>query len=386
MSSSFPALGFDPAPGDPEEVARAARHVGRVAGEFERLAGELARLSDVSAAWRGGAALAFAESAAVLPRQLAGAAAAFAATSTALSAWSAEVTALQADARAVERRAAAAQQRVQAAREAAAAAADPLGLWRGDAPVALHGPAVTEALEDLRAARVEGERVREQARASARVAAAAVRAAAREAPPAPVLERLARWADAPFGIPLGQTVRDHEDLFLLVADAATVGSAVATVIPPFGVPVAAALGGVALLSHATVAAYADGSVQDIALDAAGLATLGATRVAHAGALAARAAERGVPVTEKLPPLWALRGPVGEGELRWRLTKLEFDGGGAAISAAGVQDVARRRTGPPPAPPPAVRGTPAQRRAQAAERAAARRALHELLVVPLSTPR
>jgi hypothetical protein len=334
VSADFPALGFDPAPGDPDEQALIARSFGRAAGELDRLATVVARLCEVSASWRGGSAEAFARSVSGLPERLRAASSAFGHASVRLSAWSVELVGLQAEARAIEREAAAAVYRLDVARAGLDAAT---GGWAGTTSVAREAhPAALDAVADLRRAQARGSVLQERAQAGARVVAVALREAARTAPQAPLLARLGQVARSPAGVPLAAWVRANEEELSVAADAATVVAVPLALLPPAGPFVAAALRGVALGSHSATAAYADGSVKDVGMDVAGFATLGVARVASAGAASARGAGR-VSVAARRDAM-----------------RRRADEAGSALTTVGLFDVAARRLGGPPTAPPADR--------------------------------
>lgn len=267
MSAGFPALGFDPAPGEPEECGALAREHRRAAAELDRLAAEVARLPEAVATWRGAAAAAFTAALAPLPGQLRDAAQALASTGARLSAWAFELEQLQERARATERIAAAALERV---REAVAGA-DVVDVW--------------EAEEDLRRAVQQADAVRAAWRAGGRRAASAVDAAAAAAPPLPE--------------GLGELVWQHRHGISWAADLSSMASFPVAFAGPVGAVAGAALGTAGLAGHALLAAYADGATSDVVLGASVLGLGGASSAVRplaaspAGDVAVRAAERGL---------------------------------------------------------------------------------------------
>jgi hypothetical protein len=109
----FPALGFDPAPGEPEAVSSGAEAGRRFA---ERLASDVATLRRMSASdWIGDAGDRFRDKVKDLPRDLDRSRAAYDATSRALTEYAGELSAAQRQARSLEEEAAAALRQMQAA-------------------------------------------------------------------------------------------------------------------------------------------------------------------------------------------------------------------------------------------------------------------------------
>lgn len=264
MSGPWTGLGFDPAAGEPEDVRRCARQHARAAAELDELASQLATVGEVSASWRGAAATAFAAAVAPLPAQLRAAGEAFGATAARLSAWAAELEELQAQARALERRASAALDAMRAAHAREASA-------RGGAgATALVGsglslPDVAEAEQELHRATWAADDVKARWRAGGRRVAAAVRSAAEAAPPVPAS--------------LGELVWQHRRGISAVADVCSVISLPVGFIPVAGQPLAAGLGVASTTGQAALAAYADGSLTDVALGALGVGLGGASMVA-----------------------------------------------------------------------------------------------------------
>ncbi|MEC3995668.1 hypothetical protein VSR01_19945 [Actinacidiphila sp. DG2A-62] len=118
MSRSLPHLGFDPTPGDPEQVRVLARSLGDLHGDLTTTVHELDRLD--TGAWRGEAAKAFVahvdHDVAPLIRK---AHTSFGRASTALARWAEQLAGFQAEADALEREAAAKQGALDQARSAA---------------------------------------------------------------------------------------------------------------------------------------------------------------------------------------------------------------------------------------------------------------------------
>lgn len=267
MRARFPALGFDPAPGEPEQACACAREHRRAAVELDRLAAQVARLPASVATWRGAAATAFSAALAPLPGRLREAAQALAATGAHLSAWADELEDLQERARRAERAAADALERV---REAVAGGRV-VDAW--------------DAEEDLRRAVQQADEVRAAWRAGGRRAASAVDAAAAAAPPLPG--------------GLGELVWQHRHGISWAADISSMASFPVAFAGPVGAAAGAALGAAGLAGHALLAAYADGATSDVVLGASVLGMGGASAAVRplaaspAGDVAVRAAERGL---------------------------------------------------------------------------------------------
>lgn len=115
-AAGFPALGFNPAPGELASVQGMGTRLRSVAGELSQThhaVNELALLRDT---WRGDAAQAFSASLEELPALLRRASQALGDAGRALGQWSQELARLQDQAHAYEREAEAAQRRLQAAK------------------------------------------------------------------------------------------------------------------------------------------------------------------------------------------------------------------------------------------------------------------------------
>jgi hypothetical protein len=332
VSDRFPALGFDPAPGDPHEVRRCAREHGRAAAELDSLAVELVRLLEAAASWRGAAGCAFGGAVTPLAGQLRAAADAFAATAARLSAWAGELEDLQAQARVLERAASDALEQMRAA-HARAAAAPPAGLAL--AMVSGAGwtvPGLADAEQELRQVCWRADELRAEWRAAGRQVAAAVDAANAAAP------RLPRS--------FAEAVWERRDGIALAGDTAAMAALPAMAVPGVGPVIALGLGVVTTGSATALHAYADGPATDVALGAVGLGLGGAPITA------ARVLQR--------TPAPAFAARVGTRGLR------AADVGMAAVSAALVGHK------------PGVAAPPD--RAEA--RAGSRRALRQLLVRPV----
>lgn len=362
--SRYPALGFDPAPGDPDEVARLGRETARAAGEVDQLADELRRLR--CADWRGLAAESFAVALDRLPQQLAVAQEAFGEVAGRLSGWASALEDLQAQARAAEREAADALDQLRVARACA-----PSRLASGSAEaytgyleaVQTTGRAVAAAEQALAAARARGAAVRERAQEQAARVERAVRDAARVAPPEPgwlervgssVLDGVRALNDA-----AGEFVRDNREVIGAFTDALSTAAFVAAFIPGVNGIALLVAGAVVLADTGLLAAYTDDrDAGDVALAAVGLGLGGAAHLAGNAARAARAAETGTAV-RSLPSLFTPGLTMGSRELAWRTVQLQPTLAGHAVALVDTTGTARRR-GLLPAAAPAVRHAEAGR--------------------------
>ena len=323
--TAFPALGFDPAPGDPGEVLRVGRETSRVAAELAQLDRELQRLGEVGPAWQGAAGACFREAVGELPVHLRRAEGSFAQAARALQGWGVLLEELQASARAAERAAADALHRLRAAREQAAAV--PAGT--GDAVVAAElaaARAVRDAEADLETARARGRHLAQLADEGAGRAERAVREAARTAPPEPgLLERIGdSLVDAvqELNTRVGEWVGENAALLAAITDGVSVVAFVAGFVPGVGTGVMLALNGAVLVTTVALAAYTDEKgLTDVAFAGAGLGLGVLGTAAGRAAAVARADELGTAVGP-LPSMFRPGLVMGQRELVWRSVQLQ----------------------------------------------------------------
>jgi hypothetical protein len=191
---TFPALGFDPAPGTPSALLAQAREADRAA---RALAGAAAAAGRLDARWRGAAADAYHEHTRELPGDLGRAAAAHGALARELAAYAEDLAARQLRAAALEDRAAALRARaggIDVVRHAALVGAGAAGPARssagwpggtaagtpdGDEPAAA---AARAAAAELEAVIAEARRLLSDHRAHAAGVAGRIRAAAADPP------------------------------------------------------------------------------------------------------------------------------------------------------------------------------------------------------------
>jgi O-acetyl-ADP-ribose deacetylase (regulator of RNase III) len=281
VTDRFPGLGFDPAPGDPDQARRCGREHARAAAELDELAAEVARLAEVSSFWRGAAASAFTALLSPLPGRLGSVASSCAAIAARLSAWAGELEELQAQARVLERAAGAALDRLRDA-HAQSANLPATGAFVGGFP---HVVDVAEAEQELRRLTARADEVHARWRAAGRRVAAAVDAATADAPALPRT--------------LGELVWQHRVGLSGAANTASFLSLPALAIPVVGPAVSGGLSAVAFAAQTALAVHADASGTDVALGAIGVgfgggaAAAGRMVTGPAGAPVVRGVQRGL---------------------------------------------------------------------------------------------
>ncbi len=363
MTAPFSALGFDPAPGDPDAVLVLSREARRVTAEVGSLGADLRRLGEVHALWQGTAAQEFVRLVKQLPDSLHATEEAFGIVAGQLSGWGATLLELQAAARALEVEAQASQDRRASLWHAApardAAPAPPVhfgpstGVTLTGAPVGADDAqsrsraAMVKADEERAAIFVRARRLQLRAEHEGARVAAAVRTATAFAPPPPGLfeqlgDRLSEIDRA-----VGNFVNNHIDDFTHLADACALLSLVGLV-PVVGWAPGVIFGSLSLASHSALARYADGSKADVALDVAGLGAGAAVLRAGRTAARARAVETGTPV-QPLPSMFSAT-PSGPVEGAWRWVQMGFSTTGFGLAFYGAAGVTTRRTKPQPPSP------------------------------------
>ncbi|HSR23577.1 MAG TPA: WXG100 family type VII secretion target [Candidatus Eisenbacteria bacterium] len=264
MPTSFPALGFDPCPGDPDALEALARHCRRTAAGL-RTDVDALRRAPSAAWWQGDAARAFAGYAVALPRDLARAAASYEAVARALITHSAELRLGAAHARRTEAEAAGVDRLIRiAVQHREVAAGDPTAVAAAERRAA--------ALREEHAAlRRRAERLAAELQRSAERAARMVRAASDAPHHEPgLLHRL--LGDA------GRWVDHHVEGLTQLSGVLKTVSAVAgllsliPVLAPVCGPIAVAAAVVALGIDAALAARDRASWKSVAVDA-GLSAL-----------------------------------------------------------------------------------------------------------------
>lgn len=264
MPTTFPALGFDPCPGDPEALDAIARQCRRTAAGLRTDVDALRRTPD-AALWQGEAARAFAGYVSALPRDLARAATSYEVVARALLAHSSELRLGAAHARRTEAEAAAVDRLIRVAvQQRESAAGDPVAVGVAERRAA--------ALREEHAAlRRRAERLAADLRRSAEQAARLVRAASDAPYHQPgLLHRLLDGA--------GRWVDHHVDGLTQLSGVLKTVSAIAgllsliPVLAPVCGPIAVVAAVVALGIDAALAARDRASWKSVAVDA-GLSAL-----------------------------------------------------------------------------------------------------------------
>lgn len=340
-AAAFPALGFDPAPGQLASVEGLGSQLRGVADDLGQTQRALSQLARPGSAWQGDAAQAFSGSLEELPDLLRRAGQSMGNAAAALTRWSHQLSGMQEQARAYEREAEAARQHLQAARN------DPaLDLARS--------PLTTQALRDplspedetrlsqararLDAAQTELDQViarAQQLRGMHGETAAEVERALRNAADHAPSQGLLDWIGGAVDAAKSQVeatwqtvsdfVQEHADEIAWVGDVLSTVSgalgiaALALAATGVGAPLAAVLG-IASLATGTVAlgaqsvakaGGADVSWGTIALGVGGLALGGTARIAARGVKAASAARN----SYKTRGEWSAARQVLQGPMR-----------------------------------------------------------------------
>jgi uncharacterized protein YukE len=305
----FAALGFDPAPGDPESLRELARATGRTAAQLAASAAALRGLAETDGLWRGSAAEAYRRQLAELPTRLDVAADALHRLDAALHTYGCRLDEARARARAL-------------AHEAAEAQAQ---LPDGAAQLR------------LQAARQRAGHLRDEVATDRRAAERALRAAAAEAPRDPGW--LDRVVDGVQGWVRDAVVR-HARAIEVAAFVASVAAGVALAVGLVGPAVA--LAGLSFGASLVLVHYTEADASDVLWATAGLMTLGTGAVAVRATRAAHAAG------------WA--GPVGQAS-GGAGSALDVRSGGSAV--AGVVRDRRARSGERDREPPPLVLAPGQ---------------------------
>jgi hypothetical protein len=312
---SFPHLGFDPAPGDVDATRTLARHLGNVSTELAGMTSDLGRIS--TDGWKGKAATAFQDhvSGDIHPL-LKKANDSFQQASSALGSWVTQLQGFQSEADSLEREAASKQGDLDHAKSAAQSAAaqppDPhatsADAQQAAAALKVKHQAVSDAGDALDDVRRRAHDLHDRYMSAAGAVGKHFDKAASIAPPKPgfwsrmVSDIESDWHDAT------QWVKDHADLFKVIADIASDLSAVFGVLAIITAaiePLGAIFAGLALATSAVAlvgdliakAAGADVSWLSIGMSALGVIPgIGVfakgAKFAEAGEAAARAAKLG----------------------------------------------------------------------------------------------
>lgn len=288
---SFPALGFDPAPGDPDAIEAVASDCQRCASDLAAEADTLQRLHHVD--WQGDAANAFAAHPSQLHHDLLQASHAHGGAGSTLAWYADALRDDQLRARRLEEEAAEARARA----EGHAAEAERLARLIGTAPPG--ADTSDHQAQQQTAQRLQGQAEDEYQQALAR--ARAVERAQQEAGDQAAM-RIRALGDAPYHPPglvasmVGSVtgwIDQHADLLRQVSSALKTVSAIAgllSFIPaltPICGPIAALTAGGALAVDAALMATGHGDWKALAVDAALMALPGAGRIASRAIMSAR---------------------------------------------------------------------------------------------------
>ncbi len=298
MSGDFPALGFDPAPGDLAGVTDLAGKYRAVSRDLGEADDALRRIVTRKGIWEGAASEAFARRLGPLPGYLAGAAKSMGQAADALEGWSRDLGELQRKAKDLEQRAEAAARAAEEARAnpdfalADRTFTDPESLRLAQSLLDNAGQRLQEAIEGCTNIQEAAKRLLEQHTETAHRAAELLRQAREFAPDEPDL--LDKVVDGVGGalVDLANTaadladgawdfVQDHAELLSKTSDVlGDMGNGLgmlSDLMPPpadlVASAVATGLGETALAGHVTAAAAgADVAPETLFFDAAGLVT------------------------------------------------------------------------------------------------------------------
>jgi len=274
VTRSFPHLGFDPTPGDPDQVSTLARNLADLHGELTRTVGELDRID--AGYWKGEAATAFVahidHDVTPLIRK---AHSSFGRAADALSGWSDQLQGFQAEADTLEREAAAKQGTLDHARTAAGLPPDTppdrphpqpeasptpdstAGSTADAAAEAKKKQAVSDASDALDGVRHRAEELHHRYTQAAKSVSHELHKAGDIAPDKPgLLHRIAHSVEGAWNDTVAW-VKDHADLIKMLGDmlSALTGilAAIAIFTAPFE-PIGAIFAGAALISGAATLA------------------------------------------------------------------------------------------------------------------------------------
>ena len=298
MSGDFPALGFDPAPGDVDGVTDLAGKYRVVSRDLGEANNSLRRIVTKKGIWEGAASEAFARRIGPLPAYLEGAAKSMGQAADALEGWCQDLGELQRKAKDLEQRAEAAARAAEEARAnpdfalADRTFTDAESLRIAQSLLDNAGQRLQEAIDGCTSVQEAAERLLAQHTEAAQRVASLLRAAKELAPDEPDL--LDKLADGVSGalVDLANTASDMvDDAWNFVQDHAEVLSKASDVVGDIGNALGAAsdclpppvdeiagfvatgLGGMALTGHvAAKAAGADVASETLMFDVAGAVT------------------------------------------------------------------------------------------------------------------
>ncbi|UKD59192.1 hypothetical protein L3Q65_21520 [Amycolatopsis sp. FU40] len=307
QTGSYPALGFDPAPGVVATVSEVAATLGKVGAEMGRAYEDLTKLGKSDSFWEGDGAQAFQKTVGEVPDYLDKAHRSLSGASGTLTNWADDLRTMQSHAADLERQAAAAQSQVASARSnpdlglAGQSFPDPAQFQQAQEALGHAQQRLDQAQQGLDAIREDAKRLQAQHLDLAGQVAAALRKAKDEAPEEPGLldkigDAIGKIADGIKNLAgkVWNWVKEHADVIAKIGDVlSTIGTVLSTIapftaaIPIVGEVVAAAAIGFsagAMAAHGLAkAAGANVSWSSIAFDAVGMIPGGGTAKGAIGA-------------------------------------------------------------------------------------------------------
>ncbi|GAB3355602.1 putative T7SS-secreted protein [Amycolatopsis echigonensis] len=357
-TGSYPALGFDPAPGVVAKVTDVATTLGSVATEMGQAYEDLAKLGKSDGFWEGDGAQAFQKTVGQVPEYLDKAHRSLSGASGTLTRWAEDLGTMQRQAADLEHQAEAAQAQVSSAqanpdfRLAGQAFSDPAQLQQAQEALGKAQQQLNKAQGDLDALRESAKRLLAQHGDLAGQVAEALRKAKDEAPEEPGLldkigDAIGKMADGikKLAGDVWGWVKEHADVIAKIGDVlSTVGNVLGVValatswIPGVNAVTAAAAVGVSAAAAGTKllakAAGADVSWGSIAMDAVGVIPGG--KVVAGAKNAVAQATRGAALA-KMGKAGELAGKVpgvGQKVIKGIGGTVARDGAGAAIKIDG----------------------------------------------------
>jgi hypothetical protein len=310
---TFPALGFDPAPGLGDQVSALATAVSGAAREVAAVRRTLESIGHSDGSWRGEAATAFSGTLGQLPPYLDKATEANTTATDALSRWAHDLEGFQSQAADYERQAEAARSRVDAARAAlrqcqgTRAGSDPAAAQRLQQRTADAGQAVTAADSALSEILERARQLAGRHEAALAATAARIRDAADAAPPEPgfwdelgsALSSIGHWV-ASLPDQVGHWIEEHKYLIKaigdLLSDVSLVVGIVSMFLPPpadvIGLAISGGLSLAAMGAHAVAWAAGAKGINALTLVADGAGAL-AGGAGIVGKLGTRGAEEAI---------------------------------------------------------------------------------------------
>jgi uncharacterized protein YukE len=312
QTGSYPALGFDPAPGTVAKVADVAATMGKVAAEIGQAYEDLTRLGKSDSFWQGDGADAFEGTVGQVPDYLNKAQRSLAGASSTLTSWADDLGTMQRQAADLERQAETAQSQVTQAQSnpnlglAGQRFTDPAQFQQAQDALGQAQQRLDQAQGGLDAIRESAKRLLDQHLDLAGQVAAALRKAKDEAPEEPgwldkIGDAIGKMVDGIKNLAgdVWNWVKDHADIIAKIGDVLSKVSAVLGVIAiitaPFE-PIGAIFGAAAgVTSLAALGAHglAKAAGADVSWTTIGLDALGAVPFAASIGSGAKVASTGL---------------------------------------------------------------------------------------------